>query len=445
MTTSIPMIKRSALHFSLLIMICALPCESLWAADPIAAPKAQFEAHAQRIDLEARTARKETLLRYSNMLSQVTAGYQEEGHLEALLEAKADRDAFLETGEVPLKLRDGSPDRIRKAHSGYLAAVAKVDSTQRGSIMRLGDDYIGYLNGLKRRLTASGNLDEALAVRDEIKRVKTSSAYSAAQFESAAAKDTQRVGDRPVVAPDAAPDVADALTNFGFALGTRRVDTKNVVDLKVQGAARVHELGMVCRGGRIVLNHSADTIRNTFRKTNAITIEVLLTPASDSQSGPARIVSSSQDGYARNFSLCQEKGKLVLRLRTTETGLNGTNPEVSLGAFAAKKQTHVIISYSPNRLICHVNGKPVAPNVVLGGDFSNWEAYPLVFGNEYKVDRPWLGSLRMVNISAKAISVKDAYKRYDAATRRNTVKFGSGRLDGLGGKSKLSGPRRLKR
>jgi hypothetical protein len=442
MTTLIPVMKRSVLCFSLLVMICALPCESLWAADPIAAPKAQFEEHARRIDLEARTARAETLVRYSNALIQVTERYQQEGNLDALLGAKLDRDQFISSGDVPLKPRDKSPDLIRKAHAGYLAAVEKADSTRRGSIIRLGNDYIGYLEGLKRSLTSAGSLDEALAVRDEIARVKTSSAYTAAQFESAVTKGGQSVIERPAVRPNVA-DVAVTPKSFEFTIGTRR-DSNNVADLKAEGAARVHDLGMVCQGGRIVLNQSGDAIKQVFSKSNAITIEALFTSASDRQSGPARIVSSSQDGYARNFSLCQENGKLVLRLRTTETGLNGTNPEVSLGTFEAKQPTHVIISFSPNAFICLVNGEPVARNVDLGGNFSNWDAYPLVFGNEYKDDRPWIGLIRMVNISSQAISIKEAYNRYDAATRRPKVNFAPLRLENSDGKSKFSGSGRRK-
>jgi hypothetical protein len=443
MMTLIPLMKRSVLSFSLLVMICALPCESLWAADPIAAPKAQFEEHARRIDLEARTARAETLLRYSNALIQVTQHYQKAGDLEALLEAKTDRDQFVETGDVPRKPRDKSPDLVRKAQSRYLTAVEKTDSTRRGSIIRLGNDYIGYLEGLKRSLTSSGSLDEALAVRDEIARVKTSSSYTAAQFESAVAKGAQSVVERPAVKP-AVAQVAVAPKSFGFAFGTRQ-NSRNVADLKTGGAARVHDLGMVCQGGRIVLEESADAIKEVFSKSNAITIEALFTAASESQSGPARIVSSSWDGHARNFSLCQEKDKLVLRLRTTKTGLNGTNPEVSLGSFEAKKPTHVIITFGPKGLKCIVNGEPVARNVNLSGDLSNWDAHPLVFGNEFKEERPWAGVIRMVNISSQAISPEEAYKRYDATMRRPGVKFESMRFEKSGGKPKFSGAGRLKR
>ena len=52
-------------------------------------------------------------------------------------------------------------------------------------------------------------------------------------------------------------------------------------------------------------------------------MEAWVTPAQEVQSGPARIVTLSQDHVNRNFTLGQEEDAYELRLRTTETSDNG--------------------------------------------------------------------------------------------------------------------------
>jgi len=58
------------------------------------------------------------------------------------------------------------------------------------------------------------------------------------------------------------------------------------------------------------------------RKSNQLTIEAIITPAKARQTGPARIITFSSNAGSRNFTLGQEADKLVLRLRTPQTGEN---------------------------------------------------------------------------------------------------------------------------
>ena len=55
-------------------------------------------------------------------------------------------------------------------------------------------------------------------------------------------------------------------------------------------------------------------------------LEVWIYSANNNQHGPARIVSYSLNPSYRNFTLGQEGSALIIRLRTENTNLNGTEP-----------------------------------------------------------------------------------------------------------------------
>ncbi|MCB0744179.1 MAG: immunoglobulin domain-containing protein, partial [Ignavibacteriae bacterium] len=68
-------------------------------------------------------------------------------------------------------------------------------------------------------------------------------------------------------------------------------------------------------------------IYDVCTETNEITLEAWITPKNLTQTGPARIMTFSQDGDNRNFTLGQSGNKYSVRLRTTETNNNG-QPEL---------------------------------------------------------------------------------------------------------------------
>ncbi len=72
----------------------------------------------------------------------------------------------------------------------------------------------------------------------------------------------------------------------------------------------------------------ATRIARACKASGAVTVEALFAPASDEQSGPARIVSLSADPQNCNFTLGQEASRVSFRLRTTRT-MNVGMPELS--------------------------------------------------------------------------------------------------------------------
>ena len=152
-----------------------------------------------------------------------------------------------------------------------------------------------------------------------------------------------------------------------------------------------------------------------IRGADGLTLEAVFTPADSSQSGPARIISYSKDGYHRNFTLGQEREKLVLRLRTTQTGENGMNPETSFGTVEGGRPVHLVVTYSANDLRAYMNGKEVLRTDRVKGTLTNWEPMHFVLGDEWSDTRDWAGSISALAIWPRALEPEEAASRFQLA------------------------------
>ena len=176
-----------------------------------------------------------------------------------------------------------------------------------------------------------------------------------------------------------------------------------VIKLTRRNAARLdHNYALVLDGGSSVAADADARLLEACRASNALTIEATLTPANVTQEGPARIVTFSSDPSTRNFTLGQTRDKLILRLRTSQTGLNGVNPEVELCSVQANRTYHVAVTYSGGHLLCYVDGAKVLDSPAVQGDFSNWSPHHLLFGDEWNGQRNWSGTLEGVAVFSRA-------------------------------------------
>ena len=80
--------------------------------------------------------------------------------------------------------------------------------------------------------------------------------------------------------------------------------------------------------GQAVSNSSTQEFFDHMVRGSGLTLELWLETEDQNQFGPARILSYSIDSGSRNFTIGQSLDQLVVRLRTTETSLNGTNPHL---------------------------------------------------------------------------------------------------------------------
>ncbi len=154
------------------------------------------------------------------------------------------------------------------------------------------------------------------------------------------------------------------------------------------------------------------------RRTNELTLEATLTPRDPSTPAMARIVSFSSGLRSRNFTLGQQGDRLVLRLRTATTGQNADRPQLDLGRLEAGRPAHVLVTYTPGRLLAWVDGAKTLDTDAVQDGFFHWKARPLVFGNEWQAERPWYGTLEAIAVYDRALGEEEALESHRRAKRR---------------------------
>jgi VanZ family protein len=108
-------------------------------------------------------------------------------------------------------------------------------------------------------------------------------------------------------------------------------------------------------------------ITRRLQKSNQFTVLLQCTAAGIAQTGPARIVSISKDPYFRNFTIAQNAGSLVVRLRTQATGANGISPELNAPSVFKPGIVHtIVVTYDGARLLAFVDGEAQKDSLDLG-------------------------------------------------------------------------------
>ena len=179
------------------------------------------------------------------------------------------------------------------------------------------------------------------------------------------------------------------------------MENKNTNDIVRDG-----DCGFKSNGHGIIKSGSAGKIGNGAMMTNAITLEAWVVPSDKNQSGPARIVTFSENTSNRNFTLGQENGSYVFRLKTTQTNNNGMpNRVASANSVKPGQDQHLVFTRDADgNERFYVDGELQYSGKV-GGNLSNWGAHcSLAFFNEMSNDRGWEGTLNKVAIYDRAWS-----------------------------------------
>lgn len=172
---------------------------------------------------------------------------------------------------------------------------------------------------------------------------------------------------------------------------------------------------------------------DTLVNGEGLTIEAWIATDNIAQRGPARIVSYSKDKGSRNFTLGQEGRDVIVRLRTTQTDLNGRNPEVRVeDAFTQGVPSHLVVTYDKAIERVYINGEKRLEAAISGGDFSNWDpSYPLILGNEATGNRPWRGELYLVAVYQRALLEEEVRRNFAAGWSPRSSGEGGRTTDGL--------------
>lgn len=124
----------------------------------------------------------------------------------------------------------------------------------------------------------------------------------------------------------------DALLLYTFTAGAGDMvldasRAKGGTDLRISDPSAVEWLkggGLAVRAPVLIASDGpASALTAAITKSQAITIETWVKPANHAQTGPARIVTLSQNPGQRSFTLGQQADAYEVRLRTTATSENG--------------------------------------------------------------------------------------------------------------------------
>lgn len=176
-------------------------------------------------------------------------------------------------------------------------------------------------------------------------------------------------------------------------------------------------------GGHYAVTGVEEQILKACQKTNQLAVEFNVTTQNLDQQGPARLITFSSGTGTRNFTVGQQQDNLIFRLRTPETGDNGSSPETVVCKLTAGKPIHVIISYRSGELIGYVNGKQVMKTDAVKGDFSNWTAQHLLVGDEWQGQRVWQGKLEGIAIYNRIFNEVEARKNYESYVALHPYKY----------------------
>jgi VanZ family protein len=119
---------------------------------------------------------------------------------------------------------------------------------------------------------------------------------------------------------------------------------------------------LVAAGSGRPLFSKAEELRlyDTLVRTNQFTLLVSMRTSNLEQTGPARIITYSQDRTHRNFTLGQIRNSLSFRLRTPESGTNGNDPSLISGPVLSPNHTFFVAEVYDGRVSkLYVDGKCV--------------------------------------------------------------------------------------
>ncbi len=179
--------------------------------------------------------------------------------------------------------------------------------------------------------------------------------------------------------------------------------------------------GLTVDASTVITSGAAATkVTNAVQATNEMTVEAWVQPANNTQSGPARIVSSEGSSTVRNFMLGQgaysnlPDDTYAVRFRTT-SALSGTPELFTPAGTATTGLTHVVMTRTAAGVITTYIDGAVQATQTRGGTLANWDAsYPLTVANLGSAARPWLGTLCQVAIYDQALTAGEVTDNYTA-------------------------------
>ncbi len=193
------------------------------------------------------------------------------------------------------------------------------------------------------------------------------------------------------------------------------------LDLNIEDASAVRwsSAGLAVYGStQIDTGQAAEQLSQTLKQTKAFSVEAWVTPANDTQDGPARIVTLSSGAGQRNWTLGQDGNRFDARLRAEKTDGNGMPSLSSERGSAGPVLTHLVLTKETSgQARLFVNGEQRASRDV-GADLSSWdEGFRLGIANETSGDRPWQGKFHLLAIYKRSLTPEEIRSRGGGLSR----------------------------
>lgn len=175
-------------------------------------------------------------------------------------------------------------------------------------------------------------------------------------------------GDRPW------DGTVSALQIYPFAMASAQISDLAVRAAAVPGAGRPSEQSELPDGGLLpavdlaaahrqaILSQQQELgLYNALVSRNQLTLLVAMRPGNLEQIGPARVITYSKDASERNFTLGQIHNTLTFRLRTPNSGANGTGSALYSGPVLSSSRTSFVAAvYDGHISRLYVDGKLAA-------------------------------------------------------------------------------------
>ncbi len=173
--------------------------------------------------------------------------------------------------------------------------------------------------------------------------------------------------------------------------------------------------GLILTGDNFIASPGAATkLHDALTASNAYTLELRFTPASESLAGPAELLAYGNGSADRAFAVGQVDRGVVARLQTSATTRNGS-PDVEPGDLLTRgTPVHLLVSFDAEkqRVRVYRDGRQVLVEERLG-DLSTWsDAIRLVLGNDETRNNHWRGTFYHAAIWDRGFNINQAKNVY---------------------------------
>jgi hypothetical protein len=176
------MLKHSPSIIAALAITIALS-PVLRANDNLLAARADYNQTLSAIEKKYSGNDQDGPARYRKSVEALGRSFQATGNLDGLIAARAELKRFEGDSTIPEDAVVEEPLELKKLQEEHQKSKGDQSLAKSEAVVALLGRYLDYLEREMKALTIAGDVDGALVVRAEIKRVKASAPVTAAQFD----------------------------------------------------------------------------------------------------------------------------------------------------------------------------------------------------------------------------------------------------------------------